>query len=106
MITRETWRERGARRHGPGRSPAADARWLRAGGAAVPRLGQDRTLGTYRRACARVLSVSARAEGAAAGYRALHFVKREPGVVLMLTMYAKNETTTWPLVGRDPNAAE
>ena len=28
--------------------------------------------------------------------RALHFVKREPGVVLMLTMYAKNEKTNIP----------
>jgi hypothetical protein len=34
--------------------------------------------------------------GKSGGYRVIYFVKREPGVILMLTMYAKNEKTSIP----------
>jgi hypothetical protein len=38
----------------------------------------------------RKLRWAAPGRGKSGGYRVIYFVKREPGVILMLTMYAKN----------------
>jgi hypothetical protein len=44
----------------------------------------------------RKLRWAAPGRGKSAGYRVIYFVKREPGIILMLTMYAKNEKTNIP----------
>jgi len=44
----------------------------------------------------RKLRWAAPGRGKSGGYRVIYFLKREPGVILMLTMYAKNEKANIP----------
>lgn len=44
----------------------------------------------------RKLRWAAPGRGKSGGYRVIYFVKRAPGVILMLTMYAKNMTDNIP----------